>query len=209
MRELEPRLGQRAVVGTHIGPHPPRGVAAAVPQQPVEPRDMVLLAQHAVIALQQRLLLEDGEVAVDPHVADARLALILAAGIDPDLRLPQLARGGHRREAVVPIGNLLVGDADGRFVGVLAQHEAARPVRIGGDELADLGEGGAAAVARQVEPPQHLGEKAVLRLVGAQPGGRPVARTRRLEGLAVGLTVVAAQLRLRRRREHREEGQQD
>ena len=211
MGELEPGVGERAIIGADIGIHPLCGVDAAVPQQPVESRDLVLLAQHAMIALQQRLLLEDAEVAVDPDVADAVVAVILAAEIDPDLCLPQLARRRHRREAVVPFGHRLVGDAGGRFIGMLAQRREAWPVRVGGDEVADIAEGSAAAVARKVEPPQHLGKEAVLCLVGVLSGARPVAGADRLKRLAVDLAVARAELRARRRRGRRdqEEGEQE
>lgn len=159
---------------------------------------MVAFAQHVVIALQDRLFLEGvGEVGLDPDLPDARQAVLAAAGGEPEIRLLELAGRRHRRVALEPIAERAVGNADHQFLGMLAQRELGRPVRIRGQELGEVAEHRAAARTRQVEPPEDFGQELVARPVGALAGTRPIAGMDHLEGGAIGLPVGLAELRPR------------
>src|SRR5260221_14674484 len=95
--ELEASIGEQPVIGGHPRNHAMRRLGETVPPQAVEPLDVILAANDAVIARQDALLVEAAELAIDPDVADLRRGGGILAGRHHPIGLSQLAVGGDPR----------------------------------------------------------------------------------------------------------------
>ena len=174
--QRHPRLGEPAVARRHALEHPSRRGAAQVPEQAVEPGDVILLAQMAAVLREEARVLARREVAVDPGLADQRDRLVVGADREQRLGVADPAARRERR----PLGEegadqRMVGGIANRLLGDDLQLLGLGPVRVGHEEAGHGREVGRLAVLDHAQPAQRLGRQGIGDQLEQAPDAQPVA----------------------------------
>ena len=133
--------GELAIALGHAREHAVRGPAPVIPEQVVEPVDVVLGRQQPPVFVVEFLLLAGREIALDPGPADqVRGGLVL---IDPEQRLGVADRAarGQRRPVLEELADqLVIGGIGDRALGDDLQLFRPGPVRVAEQEMGDAAE---------------------------------------------------------------------
>ena len=203
--QRHPRLGEPAVARRHALEHPFRRGAAQVPEQAVEPGDVILLAQMAAVLREEAGVLARREVAVDPGLADQRDRLVVGADREQRLGVADPAARRERR----PLGEegadqRMVGGIANRLLGDDLQLLGLGPVGIGHQEAGHGREVGGLAVLHHAQPAQRLGRQRIADQLEQARGVHPVAAPGGAKRLAGHDPILGIQrLGRQRRDEHR------
>jgi hypothetical protein len=187
--EAHARLAQEAPIFRDALQRTPRCSVLPVPDQPVEPRDMILGTQIAGITSEDRVLLGGLQIPCEPKIADEAACRFRLSRCSKDIGETQLA---HRRDGRVLLEIGLedgIGDIFHGLLGAAAKHILCRPLGVMIDKIGDVGESRHVA-PRQLQPEQDLCWGSLRRRCGTSLHRRPSPRARCGEGGLIGMVVI-------------------
>ena len=194
------RLSQQTVVGRQDAQHPVGRLALALPQQSVDPLNMILGAQRGGMASEKILLDERAVIRGDPGGSQGGGAAFEIPRIEHHLCFTDLACRADRGIALEPFGSDRIRFAGQSLLGMFAQAFLRRPLGVSLDELGNLGKATGGAGASVVHPAQHLQRYRIGYRGGTGVSAAPIAGLRSGECGAHHLRIGRRQGLSRRRR---------